>query len=44
MGTELPLQFYIEADAWYEELVDSDFGAYYQAASGGPQVTARARM
>lgn len=26
---------YIEADAWYEELVDSDFGAYYQAAPVG---------
>jgi len=22
---------YLERDAWYEELVDSDFGAYYQA-------------
>jgi hypothetical protein len=26
---------YLEADAWYEELVDSDFGAYYQAAPTG---------
>jgi hypothetical protein len=26
---------YLEADAWYEELVDSDFGAYYQAAPAG---------
>lgn len=26
---------YLEADAWYEELVDSDFGAFYQAAPTG---------
>jgi hypothetical protein len=26
---------YLEADAWYEELVDSDFGAYYQTAPTG---------
>ena len=26
---------YLEADAWYEELTDSDFGAYYQAAPVG---------
>ncbi|MGC3958892.1 MAG: putative porin [Verrucomicrobiota bacterium] len=26
---------YLEADAWYEELVDSDFGAFYQAAPVG---------
>lgn len=26
---------YLEADAWYEELVDSDFGAFYQAAPAG---------
>jgi len=25
---------YLEGDAWYEEFVDSDFGAFYQAASG----------
>jgi hypothetical protein len=24
---------YLEGDSWYEELTDSDFGAYYQAAS-----------
>ena len=24
---------YLEADAWYEEVVDSDFGAFYQGAS-----------
>ncbi|HLP78373.1 MAG TPA: putative porin [Candidatus Paceibacterota bacterium] len=24
---------YLEGDAWFEELVDSDFGAYYQSAS-----------
>lgn len=26
---------YLEADAWYEELTDSDFGAFYQAAPVG---------
>lgn len=26
---------YLEGDAWYEELVDSDFGAYYAAAAQG---------
>lgn len=26
---------YLEADAWYEEMVDSDFGAYYEATPGG---------
>lgn len=26
---------YLEADAWYEELVDSDFGAFYQTAPAG---------
>jgi hypothetical protein len=26
---------YLEADAWYEELTDSDFGAFYQAAPTG---------
>jgi hypothetical protein len=26
---------YLEADAWYEELTDSDFGAFYQAAPAG---------
>lgn len=26
---------YLEADAWYEELVDSDFGAFYQTAPTG---------
>ena len=25
----------LEADAWYEEFVDSDFSAYYQTAPGG---------
>ncbi len=26
---------YLEADAWYEELVDSDFGAFYQTVPPG---------
>ncbi|MBI5386545.1 MAG: putative porin [Verrucomicrobia bacterium] len=26
---------HLEADAWYEEFVDSDFGAYYQAGQTG---------
>ena len=26
---------FLEADAWYEELVDSDFGAFYEAAPPG---------
>lgn len=26
---------YLEGDAWYEEMVDSDFGAYYQTAPPG---------
>ncbi len=26
---------YLGADAWYEEIVDSDFGAFYQAAPPG---------
>jgi hypothetical protein len=26
---------YLEADAWYEELTDSDYGAFYQAAPAG---------
>lgn len=26
---------YLEGDAWYEEMVDSDFGAFYQAAPPG---------
>ncbi|MCL4176926.1 MAG: putative porin [Verrucomicrobia bacterium] len=26
---------YLEGDAWYEEFVDSDFGAYYAAAAEG---------
>jgi hypothetical protein len=27
---------HLEGDAWYEEVVDSDFGAYYGSTPGGP--------
>ena len=27
---------YLEGDAWYEEFVDSDFGAYYRSATAAP--------